>query len=70
MADEFGSLETLRTMFVLGTPPSVSRFPAHAVQVVACRCGSKTWWCHVIWDQRVEIPLVCLYVHMFYICVV
>jgi len=47
MADEFGSLGTLRTMFVLGTPTGVteygrSRFPACVLEVVACRYGSKT----------------------------
>ena len=47
MADEFGNLGTLRTMFVLGTLPGVTEydlswFPVHALQVVACRCDNKT----------------------------
>jgi len=47
VADELGSLGTLQTMFLLRTSPSVSMvcswFPERALQVVACRCGNKTF---------------------------
>jgi len=48
LADEFGSLGTMRTMFVYGNSTwrygvlSVALFPAHALSVVVDRYGSKS----------------------------
>jgi len=39
LADEFGSLGTLRTLLRIDN--HLSRLPARILQVVACRCGNK-----------------------------